>query len=77
MDQINISGNIFKDIFQLFINNNIYKLKGVERIDMNNDKDEIQYYKQIIRNLIDNINDLNILQKIVVFIQNISKWRLD
>lgn len=77
MDQINISGNIFKDIFQLFINNNIYKLKGVERIDMNNDKDEIQYYKQIIRNLIDDINDLNILQKIVIFIQNISKWRLD
>jgi len=44
---------------------------------MNGEKDEIEYYKQMIHNLIDDINDLNILQKIVIFIQNISKWRLD
>ena len=44
---------------------------------MNGDKGEIEYYKQMIHNLIEDINDLNILQKIVVFIQNISKWRLD
>ena len=44
---------------------------------MNSEKDEIQYYKQMIHNLIDDINDLNILQKIVIFIQNISKWRLN
>lgn len=44
---------------------------------MNGDKDEIEYYKQMIHRLIDDINDLNILQKIVIFIQNVSKWRLD
>lgn len=44
---------------------------------MNSDKGEIEYYKQMIHNLIDDINDLNILQKIVIFIQNISKWRSD
>ena len=44
---------------------------------MNGDKDEIEYYKQMIHKLIDDIYDLNILQKIVIFIQKISKWRLD
>lgn len=44
---------------------------------MNGDKDEIEYYKQMIHRLVNDINDVNILQKIVVFIQNISKWRLD
>lgn len=44
---------------------------------MNGDKEEIEYYKKMIHRLIDDINDLNILQKIVIFIQNISKWRLD
>ena len=44
---------------------------------MNGDKDEIEYYKQMIHKLINDINDLNILQKIVIFIQKISKWRLD
>lgn len=60
----------------IFIKNNIYTLK-TERIGMNGDKDEIEYYKQMIHRLIDDINDLNILQKIVIFIQNVSKWRLD
>ena len=59
------------------IHNIIYTLKGTERIDMNGEKDEIEYYKQMICKLIDDINDLNILQKIAIFIQNISKWRLD
>ena len=44
---------------------------------MDSDKGEIEYYKQMIHRLIDDINDLNILQKIVIFIQNVSKWRLD
>lgn len=44
---------------------------------MNGDKDEIEYYKEMIYRLVNDINDVNILQKIVVFIQNISKWRLD
>lgn len=44
---------------------------------MNGDKEEIEYYKQMIHRLVNDINDVNILQKIVIFIQNISKWRLD
>lgn len=57
--------------------NIIYTQKEMERIDMNGENEEIEYYKQMIHKQIDNMNDLNILKKIATFIFNISKWRMD
>ena len=60
----------------IFIKNNIYTLKRMERVDMNNDtqqnqeneESELQYYKRILHAQIDDMNDLDILKSITAFI---------
>lgn len=69
----------------IFIKNNIYTLKRMERVDMNNDtqqnqeneESELQYYKRILHAQIDDMNDLDILKSITAFIFKVSFWRKD